>query len=136
MDRRIAKEFLHIQNWLDRAAWIVEAGRDVYDADPLLREAGDSLVMKIGEAANRLSKLGVKAPESVSWADAIASRNWLIHQYDLIDRDITWATLERDLPVLRAALAESFELAAETVTARTQSDIADGQGTPAAPERW
>jgi len=115
MDRRTAKEFLHVQNWLDRAMQIVEAGRDAYDADPLLREAGDSLMMKIGEAANRLSKLGVKAPEPVNWADAIASRNWLIHQYDLIDRDITWATLERDLPALRAALEEHFAQAAYTI---------------------
>jgi len=115
MDRRTAKELLHIQDWLDRAGRIVDAGRDAYDADSLLREAGDSLVMKIGEAANRLSKLGVTAPRSVSWSDAIASRNWLIHQYDLIDRDITWATLERDLPALRAALAESFVQADLTV---------------------
>jgi len=116
MDRRTAKEFLHIQSWLDRAQRIVEAGRDVYDADPLLREAGDSLLMKIGEAANRLSRFGVEAPESVSWADAVASRNWLIHQYDLIDRDITWATLERDLPVLRAGLAEFFAQASLVVS--------------------
>ena len=115
MDRRTAKEFLHLQNWLDRAVRIVEAGREAYDADPLLREAGDSLLMKIGEAANRLSRLGVEAPKSVSWSDAVAARNWLIHQYDLIDRDITWATLERDLPVLKAALAKSFEQAALVV---------------------
>jgi len=45
MERRTAKEFLHIQSWLDRAQRIVEAGRDAYDADPLLREAGDSLLI-------------------------------------------------------------------------------------------
>ena len=115
MDLRTAKEFLHIQNWLDRAMQIVESGRDAYDTDPLLREAGDSILMKIGEAANRLSKLGVEAPKSVSWGDAIASRNWLIHQYDLIDRDITWSTLSQDLPILRAALASCFTQAALTV---------------------
>jgi len=115
MDRRTAKEFLHMQGWLDRASRIVEAGRGAYDADPLLREAGDSLLMKIGEAANRLSKLGVEAPKSVSWTDAVANRNWLIHQYDMIDRDITWATLSQDLPILREALAKSFAQAALTV---------------------
>ena len=71
--------------------------------------------MKIGEAANRLDKLGVDAPESVDWADAIASRNWLIHQYNLIDREITWATLSQDLPILQAALAKSFTQAAQTI---------------------
>jgi len=109
MDKRTAKDLLHIRDWLDRASLIVQRGRDVYDADPLAQEAGDALMMKIGEAASRLSGNGVVAPAGVSWADGIANRNWLIHQYDMIDRDITWATLEADLPAWRAALAVTFD---------------------------
>ena len=89
MDRKIAKEFLHLREWLRRAGEIVESGRDRYDSDELLQEAGDSLMMKIGEAANRLSRVGVVAPKGVEWNSAIGNRNWLIHQYDEIDRDIT-----------------------------------------------
>lgn len=37
--------------------------------------------MKLGEAANRLSTLGVLAPDGVEWALAVANRNFLIHQY-------------------------------------------------------
>ncbi|MCL2471969.1 MAG: DUF86 domain-containing protein [Propionibacteriaceae bacterium] len=112
MNRKTAKEFIHIRDWLDRAAQIVTTGRDVYDADALLQEAGDSLLMKIGEAASRLSRANVQAPEPVKWTDAIASRNWLIHQYDLIDREITWATLTSDLPVWTFALGPLFQQAA------------------------
>lgn len=68
MDRKTAKELLHIQGWLARVAEVVERGRDTYLVDDLLQEAGDSLMMKLGEAANRLSKLGVLAPEGVDWA--------------------------------------------------------------------
>lgn len=57
MDTRAAKELLHIRGWLLRTNDIVERGRDAYIADGLLQEAGDSLMMKLGEAANRLSKL-------------------------------------------------------------------------------
>ena len=70
-------------------------------------------MMKIGEAANRLAHAGVDAPTGVDWADAVANRNWLIHQYDQIDRDITWATLERDLPAWREALSTAIEEAEE-----------------------
>jgi uncharacterized protein with HEPN domain len=108
MNRREAKEFLHLRDWLDRADQIVLAGREAYDGDVLRQEAGDSLMMKIGEAANRLSRAGVLAPEGIIWGDAVANRNWLIHQYDQVDRDITWATLVQDLPPWRAALSETF----------------------------
>ncbi len=82
MDRKAAKELLHIKGWLERVDEIVERGREAYLADDLLQEAGDSLMMKLGEAANRLSRLGVLAPDGVEWALAVANRNFLIHQYD------------------------------------------------------
>lgn len=65
MERKAAKELLHIQTWFERVEEIVSRGKDAYLADDLLQEAGDSLMMKLGEAANRLSKLGVLAPEGV-----------------------------------------------------------------------
>jgi uncharacterized protein with HEPN domain len=48
--------------------------------DELLQEAGDSLMMKLGEAANRLSKLGVLAADGIEWTLAVSNRNSLIHQ--------------------------------------------------------
>ena len=39
-------------------------------------------MMKLGEAANRLSRLGVLAPADIEWALAVANRNFPIHQYD------------------------------------------------------
>ena len=53
-------------------------------------------MMKLGEAANRLSKLGVLAPEGVEWALALANRNFTIH-HDEINRALTWQTLSVDL---------------------------------------
>jgi uncharacterized protein with HEPN domain len=99
MDRKAAKELLHIQGWLERVDAIIQRGKDAYLADDLLQEAGDSLMMKLGEAANRLSRLGVLAPDGVEWALAVANRNFIIHQYDEINRDLTWLTLrEISLP--------------------------------------
>ncbi len=98
MNRKAAKELLHIHAWLTRGQEIVARGKAAYLADDLLQEAGDSLMMKVGEAANRLSRLGLLAPEGVDWALAVANRNFIIHQYDEINRDFTWETLSRDLP--------------------------------------
>jgi uncharacterized protein with HEPN domain len=89
MERKAAKELLHIQAWLGRVDEIVRRGKKAYLADDLLQEAGDSLMMKLGEAANRLSRLGVLTPDGVEWALAVANRNFIIHQYDEINRELT-----------------------------------------------
>lgn len=115
MERRVAKELLHIQGWLTRVDEIVERGRRAYLTDDLLQEAGDSLMMKLGEAANRLARLGILAPEGVEWALAVANRNFLIHQYDEINRQMTWLTLSEDLPAWKASLGSMFSSAANTL---------------------
>ncbi|MGL5867232.1 MAG: HepT-like ribonuclease domain-containing protein [Dermatophilaceae bacterium] len=119
MDRRVAKELLHIQGWLERVDEIVERGKRAYLADDLIQEAGDSLMMKLGEAANRLSKLDVIAPDGVEWALAVANRNFIVHQYDEISRSMTWQTLSVDLPAWAVSLRPMFAEANAAVKAGT-----------------
>jgi uncharacterized protein with HEPN domain len=71
--------------------------------------------MKLGEAANRLSRLDVLAPEDVEWALAVANRNFLIHQYDEINREMTWLTLSRDLKAWQESLEPLFDLAVKDI---------------------
>lgn len=115
MDRRVAKELLHIESWLVRVQRIVADGREAYLQDDLHQEAGDALMMKIGEAANRLSRLDADAPTGVDWAIAVANRNFLIHQYDGINRSLTWQTLAVDLPAWGKALNPYFTAAAQSI---------------------
>jgi uncharacterized protein with HEPN domain len=93
MDRKVATGLLHVRDWLDCAQEIVDRGKQTHLCDDLLQEAGDALMMKLGEVSNRLSRTGIEGPDGVSWQDAIANRNWLIHQYDEIDREIPWTQL-------------------------------------------
>ena len=115
MHRKAAKELLHIKGWLERVDEIIDRGKDAYLADDILQEAGDSLMMKLGEAANRLSKFDVLAPDGVEWALAVANRNFLIQQYDEINRELTWLTLSRDLPPWRDSLGDLFATAEESM---------------------
>jgi uncharacterized protein with HEPN domain len=117
MDLRAAKELLHVRAWLGHEKTIADRGKWAYLADPLLQEAGDSLMMKLGEPVNRLEQAGVTAPDEVPWSLAVANRNWLIHQYDEIDRNIAWNTLATSLPEWETALASLFAEAASAVPA-------------------
>ena len=78
-----------------------------------------SLMMKLGEAANRLSRLDVLAPDGVEWALAVANRNFIIHQYDQINRELTWLTLSVDLPAWRKSLAPLVDQARAALDADT-----------------
>jgi len=118
MEVRVAKEYLHIRDWLALAQEIVDEGRQAYLATPLSQEAGDSIIMKVGEAAGRLARAGMEPPPGVEWSDAIANRNWVIHQYDEIDRSITWNTLSRAIPAWRTALAPRFAEAEAVLSLR------------------
>ncbi|MPV49033.1 hypothetical protein GCG21_03220 [Pseudactinotalea sp. HY160] len=50
MERRVAKELVHIRGWLERTDQIVARGRATYVADDLLQEAGDSLQQLFAQA--------------------------------------------------------------------------------------
>ncbi len=82
-------------------------------------------MMKLGEAANRLSRLGVLAPDEVDWALAVANRNFIIHQYDEINRELTWLTLARDLAAWQTSLEALFVDAATAI-----QDESSGTGRP------
>lgn len=112
MEVRVAKELLHIQRWLEVVALIVAKGKESYDADEVAQEAGDSLMIKIGEAAKTLVARGLEAPAGVNWSDAAKNREKLAHHYSITDREVTWLTLSVSLRKWAIALAPLFTQAA------------------------
>lgn len=115
METRVAKELLHIQRWLSVARSIAAKGKDAYDVDEVAQEAGDSIMIKLGEAAKTLAARGLKAPEGLSWSDAAKNREKLAHHYSIIDRDVTWQTLSVSLATWERSLAPLFAEAAATL---------------------
>lgn len=112
MEPRVAKELLHIRRWLSVAASIVDRGKEAYDEDDIAQEAGDSLMIKIGEAAKILAAHSVSAPAGVNWSDAAKNGEMLAHHYSITDREVTWQTLSVSLPSAARALAALFSEAA------------------------
>lgn len=95
----------------DRVARIT-AGRsfDDYLADEVLRWAVERQFMVLGEALSALRRADpLLASGILDLARIIAFRNILIHGYAAVDDRLVWGVIERDLDVLRAALAKLLE---------------------------
>ena len=59
----------------------------------------------IGEAARRLTPAVRGQFPEIPWNLLTGMRNILIHDYDDVDLDIVWDTVQRDLPPLVIRLA-------------------------------
>ena len=117
MELRVAKELLHIKRWLGVVESIVDGGKAAYDRDPVAQEAGDSLMIKIGEASKYLAASGIGAPQGVRWSEAAKNREVLAHHYSTVDRNLTWQTLSVSLREWQTALAPLFAEAKEVIEA-------------------
>jgi len=82
------------------AADLVAKGKEAWDADRLLRFAGEAVIGRIAEAAGRLPKEVTDAIADVPWEDIRDIRILVVHIYHRIDYDQLWKTLEDDVPFL------------------------------------
>jgi uncharacterized protein with HEPN domain len=63
----------------------------------------------ISEAAVRLGDEGPRLCPDVPWRNVRGIGNWLRHQYDRVDRETIWTTVERDLPEMKAFVFQALE---------------------------
>jgi uncharacterized protein with HEPN domain len=74
------------------------------DVDELLALALVRLLEIVGEAATRVAETEREQHGTIPWAQIIGMRNRLIHGYDVVDLDVLWETVRKDLPQLIAGL--------------------------------
>jgi uncharacterized protein with HEPN domain len=58
----------------------------------------------ISEAAVRLKDDAELLCPGIPWREIRGSGNWLRHQYDGVDIETIWNTIQDDLPALKAAV--------------------------------
>ena len=58
----------------------------------------------IGEASRRISPQTKTTYPGIPWNEMIGMRNMMIHDYDDVDLEIVWDTIQRDLPRLIESL--------------------------------
>lgn len=81
-----------------------------FEGTGLLQDAVIRKIELIGEAAKRLSvSFWEQYRDTLPLAEAVSTRNRLIHQYDDIDLRIVWNTIKNDLPNLKRRLTDFLE---------------------------
>ena len=76
----------------------------------MLQDAVIRKIELIGEAAKRLFvAFWEQYRDTLPLAEAVSTRNRLIHQYDDIDLKIVWNTIKNDLPAIKRKLKEFLE---------------------------
>jgi uncharacterized protein with HEPN domain len=75
-----------------------------YRWDEKTQAATERKMLVISEAAIRLKEDAEGLCPEVPWRDIRGIGNWLRHQYDRVDVETVWNTIQDDLPPLKAAV--------------------------------
>ena len=85
----------------------VSRGRSVFDSDPAIRDAIVYQIVILGEAAKAVlaadPTLEAEMP-GIEWSPLARMRDRVTHHYWAVDREIVWATAERDIPAIQQLL--------------------------------
>lgn len=83
---------------------IVARGREVFDDDDTQQLAAEALIVKVGEIVARIDAIdpefAANRPE-LDFRQLKAMRNVVAHGYDVVDADILWLAIQRDIPRIR-----------------------------------
>ena len=108
--RDVPERLRDIQEAIERIIRYTSEGRDLFDQNELIQTWVVHHLEIIAEAARSIpQEFKVLHPE-IPWKRISGMRNILVHVYFGIDKDIVWAVVERDLPVLRVGIRAILEV--------------------------
>jgi uncharacterized protein with HEPN domain len=88
----------------DAAAELVRLGKERWDAERVLRLAGEAVIGRLGDIATKLPDEVIKATPEIPWREVKGMRIIAAHAYHRIDYEEVWVTLRDDVPRLDQAI--------------------------------
>lgn len=98
------ERFLDILEAIERIERYSKKGRKEFGKSELLQTWIVHHLQIIGEASRKLSNAARKTYPEIPWAQIIAMRNILVHDYFGVDTEEVWAAVKKDIPRLKGAL--------------------------------
>ena len=80
----------------------------VYESDISFQYSCNMCIIQLGELVNRLSDKCIENNQNIPWHAIRAMRNLHAHDYENVDLEIVWNTLQEDIPLLKEQLSEIF----------------------------
>jgi uncharacterized protein with HEPN domain len=81
-----------------------DATQEEFEGDAKTQSAVLHQLLLLGEGTKRLSEQFRTEHPQIPWRHIAGMRDKLVHEYDTVDIEEVWATVERDLPALLAFL--------------------------------
>jgi len=102
----------HLEDILESILFIQQfvrgIDREAYCRDEKTQAAVERKLLVLSEAAIRLKNSAEVLCPGIPWRDIRGSGNWLRHQYDNVDAETIWNTVQDGLPPLKAAVEEAL----------------------------
>lgn len=102
----------HLADILESVRMIQEFVRgmdfEAYQWDSKTQAAVERKLLIVSEAAIRLKDEADVLCPGVPWRDIRGIGNWLRHQYDRVEVETVWNTIQDDLPPLRSAVERAL----------------------------
>jgi uncharacterized protein with HEPN domain len=102
--RRIDDLLADLAEAVDAAAELVNLGKERWDAERLLRLAGEAVIARLGDVATKLPDEVIKATPEIPWREVKGMRIIAAHAYHRIDYEEVWVTLHDDVPRMAEAI--------------------------------
>ena len=83
-----------------------DVGRDAFMTDKMRQDALLRKLEVIGEAVKNLSQHAKQRRPAIPWRQIAGMRDRLTHDYFGVDLALVWATVEKDVPNLKAAVEQ------------------------------
>lgn len=96
--RRARQSLEDILDFAAAAAELVSRGKKAYGSDRMLQFAAEAISSRLGEAAARLPSEMIRDHPKVPFRLARDMRNFVSHEYDRVDPEVVWETLEAQIP--------------------------------------
>jgi uncharacterized protein with HEPN domain len=101
---RITRWVGDLENTLEEASRLAARGRAAYDSDPAVPLAFEALCTRVGELAKRLIAVDAERFSAAIWSQAARNRDFVVHHYNRVDRELLWRTVTVSFVELRAEL--------------------------------
>lgn len=96
----------HILDAIQDIEQYASVGRDAFMGDRMRQDALLRKLEVIGEAVKNLSESAKQRRPEIPWRQIAGMRDRLTHDYFGVDLALVWATVEKDIPNLKAAVEQ------------------------------